>query len=520
METRREWLARTGAVSTASFLDSSSYQADATDAVVIDPTPLFDISPHLYMQFMEPLGSTDGSVEAAWDYTLDAWRKDFVDTVRDLSPGVIRFGGNFSRYYKWREGVGPVNQRPWMRNYDWGGKETNRVGTHEFVSFCRQVGADPFYCVNFEGDGIESFKRTAEGDRTGSAQEAADWVSYANDPNDKLRKANGFPEPYNIKLWQIGNETSYVKEAFSKDQAIAHTLEFAKAMRQRDPGIKLIGWGDKGRGADQLWAGDLLRQAGEHLDYVAIHMMGQSPKRRDTVLDGLRYQADPGRAWEELLELSNNIERRITELEDSIAAQKSPAGIAVTEGHLSLKPHNTNPILYEWLSAVYHARSLNIYQRHGARVKIATAADFNGTRWSVMAVQTPVPKGTSFLMPVASIARLFKLNHGKQGIGVKSAPSSLDIAASRTNDRIFLHVLNMDSRHAVEAAFSVLGGEAVDGRVLQIAPSDLRAYVNQDQAATFKPVEQAIPRSSPLKWRFPAASVSVVELALKPEAIG
>jgi alpha-N-arabinofuranosidase len=172
------------------------------------------------------------------------------------------------------------------------------------------------------------------------------------------------------------------------------------------------------------------------------------------------------------------------------------------------------------LSAVYQARSLNIYQRHGARAKIATAADFNGTRWSVMAVQTPVPKGTTFLMPVASIARLFKLNHGKQGIGVKSAPSSLDIAASRTNDRIFLHVLNMDSRHAVEAAFSVLGREAVDGRVLQIAPSDLRAYVNQDQAATFKPVEQAIPRSSPLKWRFPAASVSVVELALKPEAIG
>ena len=33
----------------------------------IDPAPLFPISPYLYMQFMEPLGVTDGSVEAAWD---------------------------------------------------------------------------------------------------------------------------------------------------------------------------------------------------------------------------------------------------------------------------------------------------------------------------------------------------------------------------------------------------------------------------------------------------------------------
>jgi hypothetical protein len=36
--------------------------------IVIDPQPLIEISPHLYTQFMEPLGTTDASVEAAWDY--------------------------------------------------------------------------------------------------------------------------------------------------------------------------------------------------------------------------------------------------------------------------------------------------------------------------------------------------------------------------------------------------------------------------------------------------------------------
>src|SRR5437588_1747993 len=81
-------------------------------AIVIDPKPLFDISPHLYMQFMEPLGVTDPSVEAAWDYERDDWREDFVDTTRDLAPGMMRFGGLVSRYYKWQEGVGPPSRRP------------------------------------------------------------------------------------------------------------------------------------------------------------------------------------------------------------------------------------------------------------------------------------------------------------------------------------------------------------------------------------------------------------------------
>ncbi len=481
------------------------------DQITVDPTPLFAISPYLYMQFMEPLGTTDSSVEASWDYERDDWRSDFVSVTKDLSPGMMRFGGNFSRYYKWREGVGAVAKRPWMRNYDWGGKETNRVGTHEFVDFCRRVGADPLYCVNFESDGMASLRHTPEGDRSGSAGEAAEWVSYANDPDSRERRANGSAAPYNIKHWQIGNETSYVREAFSKDQAIAKTIEFAKAMRARDPSLQLVGWGDKGRGDPQLWAFDLLERAGEYLSHVAIHMMGQSPRRPDTVLMGLRYQSEPERAWTELLELSNRVEDRIRELEEAIAAKKSSAGIAVTEGHLSLKPHNTNPILYEWLSAVYHARSLNIYQRHGARVKIATAADFQGSRWTVTAVALPVPKGRSFLMPVGSIARLFAKNNGQHGVAA-SGPSSLDVAASRSADKIYVHVVNLDFGRPVTASLFVKGTAIVSARLLEIAPEESREYVNQDRPDIFTPRERPLKPNEPM--RFAARSVSVVELKL------
>src|SRR5581483_3990676 len=213
-----------------------------------------------------------------------------------------------------------------------------------------------------------------------------------------------------------------------------------------------------------------------------------------------RYQRDPQRAWEELSELADNAERRVREIEQ---AAKLP--IAITEGHLSLAPSNSNPILYEWLSAVYHARTMNMYQRHGDRIRIATAADFNGSRWTNVAVMVPTPRGRSFLMPAGSIARLFKRYNGTHAVAVKSAPDGLDIAASRSGNRLYLHVANVNYGRAVEAVLP-----AGRGRVWEIAPVDLRTDVNRDEPDVFQPREKTLTS----RWRFPAGSVSAVELEM------
>lgn len=476
-------------------------------AVFIDPTPRFEISPLLYMQFMEPLGVTDPSVEAAWDYERDDWRADFVETTRDLAPGMLRFGGLMSRYYKWREGVGPPDKRPPYRNYVWGGRESHRVGTHEFVDLCRRTGAEPLYCVNFAGDGDPRYARTREGNRAGDAREAADWVTYSNDPDHAGRRANGSPEPLRVTHWQLGNETSYGNSCFKKDEALAATVEFARAMRARDGGLKLIGWGDSG------WAADLVDRAGEHIDYVAIHMMGQTPLKPDTVLRGNRYQAEPEQAWQELMALiAPRVESKLLALEDTLARHGSRHGIAITEGHLSLAPHNSNPILTEWLTGVYHARVMNLYQRHGATVRIATAADFNGCRWTTNALIHQVPAGISYLLPAGAVMRLFKRHNGRQGVTVKSAPSSLDLAASRTGDRIFLHVANLNYSGATEAAFAVQNRSITGGRVVEITTENPRQEISPLQPDAFKPREHALPAGGIPRWRFPARSVSVVEL--------
>lgn len=487
----------------------------AGDMIVIDPAPQYRVSPHLYMQFMEPLGTTDSSVEAAWRHRQKEWRKDFVQATADLAPQVMRWGGILSRYYKWRETVGPREKRVPMFNYQWGGWESNQVGVPEFLELCKTVGAAPLYCVNFRSDGDQALWK--EG-RSADAKEAAEWVSYCNDPSDSLRKSHGQAAPYEVKLWQLGNETSYGKGQFTVEEAAEQTVLFAKAMRERDRSLQLIAWGDRdGRGLGKpfLWAPEMIKRAGGHVDMVAMHMMGQRPKRKDTVLRGNEYQKAPERAWQELQEMADDVEARISEFVQTVRGADKSKGVAVTEGHLSLAPHNANPILREWLTGVYHARCLNSYLRHGETVKIATAADYQGTRWTVNAVVLPVPNGETYFMPVASVTQLFRKNVGEQGVRVERAPSDLDVVATRTGERVFVHVANKRYSGAVTVSFRVSSSVIAGAKVRAIAPPDLRAYVDADQRKTFTPVEQDLGRGPEFTWRVPAGAVGAVELTLK-----
>jgi hypothetical protein len=242
-------------------------------------------------------------------------------------------------------------------------------------------------------------------------------------------------------------------------------------------------------------------------------MMNQSPVRKESVLRGFKYQSAPEQAWEELMEMvRERVENKLLAIEAELGARKPKAGLAITEGHLSLPPHNSNPILTEWLTGVYHARVMNLYQRHGALVKIATASDFNGTRWTSNSLIHQMPAGASYLLPSGAVARLFKRHNGTRAIAVRSAPSSLDIAASRTENKFFLHVANMQYSSSTEVSLAVNGMAAAAGRVLEIAPENPRQEVTALNPNVFTPQAHTLGKADILRWRFPARSVSVVEL--------
>jgi len=498
--TRREFMKAASAV--ACIVGPAMADGDGP-AIVVDPKPRFDLSPYLYMQFMEPLGTTDGSVAAAWDSANDRWRDDVIDVTRELAPPLLRWGGCFSSYYRWKEGVGPQDKRKPMLNLLWGGVETNEVGTHEFVDFCRRVGAEPFYCVNFESDGRKYWQHDPKGNvRSAGPQEAAEWVRYCNAPDDKLRREHGRAEPYNVRFWQIGNETSYDPNGFDCDTAARRTISFARAMRAEDPSIQLIGWGDSG------WAPRMIEMAGEHLQYVAVHhMFNPDSGMPESPLRGIEYRKDPAKTWDRLMNAANVHDARIREVREQVAKYEMP--LAMTECHFALPGRNRCEVLSTWAAGVADARLLNVHERHGDKLKIATLADFCGTRWQVNAIMIPVPGGESYMMPVALVMALYRHHTGEQAVGVARTPDGLDVTASRTGDRLYLHVVNTRRDRSVTVKLAIDGMGIRSGQVFELA-ADPEFEVIETQARAIKPVRKDLPADG--VWTFPAASVSAVEL--------
>ena len=481
-------------------------QRQAEGAILVDPEPLFELSPYLYMQFMEPLGATDGSVEAAWDHARDEWREDVLEVTRELAPPMLRWGGIFADFYRWREGVGPREKRPSMLNLLWGGVESNQVGTGEFVHLCRHAGAQPLICVNFESDGRKQYTRSKGSVRTADAREAAEWVAYCNDPANRERKAHGHAAPWDVRHWQIGNETSYDTNGFDLETAARKTVEFARAMRAADPAIHLIAWGDSG------WAARMAEVAGEHVQYLAFHHMFNPDSPQRPVLRGEQYRRDPDAAWEQLMAAWTLTDAKIRTIRESLGSRKMP--LAMTECHFAIPGRDRGDVLASWAAGVSYARILNNHQRHGDVLKIATAADFCGTRWQNNAVIIPTPKGNNraYLQPVARVMQLYRHHIGSHAIRVGSQPDGLDVAASRRGDTVYLHVANTRRTRSVTTTIQIAGEAIESGRVFEISadPTEEVSYLNA--AEVMRTRERRF--SSESVWEFPPASVSALEIQI------
>ncbi len=116
------------------------------------------------------------------------YNPDFVAAARDMGIRVIRWpGGNNADAYDWKrdEMIRPGQRIPWS-----GG-----ISLPEIAAFARSIGAELSITVNFG---------------TMTARDAADLVAYCNGPVDNpwgaLRASQGFPEPLQVRFFEIGNE--------------------------------------------------------------------------------------------------------------------------------------------------------------------------------------------------------------------------------------------------------------------------------------------------------------------------
>jgi alpha-L-arabinofuranosidase len=430
-----------------------------------------------------------------------------LEAARELAPGLIRWpGGIVSSFYHWRDAVGPRARRIPMPNTSWGGMESNNVGTHEFIEFCRAVASDPLIAVNFEAEGNRWLGSFAGRDRRGTPAEAAEWVRYCNDPSHRLRRRNGSREAFGVKLWQIGNETSYDKESFDVEAAARRTAVFAKAMKAADPSIRVIGWGDSG------WAPKMIEICGEHLAYVAFHHHFGSALEASP-LGWNDWRRDPAETWRHLMSVSVLAERKIAEMRAHLKGSR--VRLAMTEGHFALPGRNRSDVMATWAAGVADARMLNVHERNGDVLDIATLADFFGTTWRNNALMICQPGEVTYPMPVARVMSLFIRYRGERELAVVSSPKDLDVTASRTGDTVFVHVVNTSRTRAVASPL-VVEGAAVRSGVAYAIAAEAMLEIDQHNHSVLAPSERKLPRGA--AWTFPPASVTAVELELRAAA--
>ncbi|MBE6561150.1 MAG: alpha-L-arabinofuranosidase [Ruminococcaceae bacterium] len=468
------------------------------------------ISPYLYMQFLEPLGTADSSVDAAWDYLNNCWQPVFIEKYKQLAPPMLRFGGCFASYYHWKEAVGPRESRIPMLNLCWDGLYSNQVGTDEVISLCRESGSEPLFVVNMESDGRMHWAYPKPGmDRLGTAAEAAEWVDYCNNPDNALRRSHGIADPYNIRYWQIGNETSYDKRGFDAATTARKTKEFARAMREADPTIKLLAWSDSG------WTSRICETAGEEIDYLAFHHHFNSGLR-DSPLVGDKYRDDPGETWYHLM----NAHRSLVECLDRMREEAAPYGkrLAMTEGHFSLHGHggrNCCEVLSTWGAGVSYARCLNVIERNADILDIATMADFVGNRWQVntLILPTPIRSGKAYFQPVGEIMRLFRHHIGTHAVKI-DAPIGVDATASISADgnTLYVHLVNPNRTEAVRLEF-FCDDAPVKGINAWFIAEDSMTEVSALNPNVFTPVSRSC---EGCEFYLPPAGVAALEIPLCP----
>lgn len=177
-------------------------------------------------------------------------RLDLANKLEDMSPAFLRFpGGNFiesntiTNAVRWKESIGPIEERPGHQNDAWGYWSTDGLGAHEFFLWCEDMGMEPMYDV-YAGLSLgyaNSSDRVVPLDELGPyVQDALDIIEYANgDTNTTwgaVRAANGHPEPFNMKYLEIGNENGGA--LYDERYAV-----FYDAVKAEYPAINLIASG-------------------------------------------------------------------------------------------------------------------------------------------------------------------------------------------------------------------------------------------------------------------------------------
>jgi alpha-N-arabinofuranosidase len=334
--------------------------------------------------------------------TVGGWRPDVVKALRELKPGVIRFGGSTVEYpnFEWTSLIGDADHRKSFRA--WGGLQNPAAGIEEIVQLIQAVDAEPLMCVRFNGK---------------SPKDAADEVEYFNGASSTkmgaLREKNGHREPYKIKYWQVGNEVTSPEY----DSKLA---DFCKAMKAVDPQIKVL---------SSFPTPNSIKNAAQFLDYVAPH----------------HYSADLN--W-----MSRNF-GEIRELLKQHAPGKS-IHVAVTEWNTTAGDAGPRrAMLWTLSNALAVARYHNLMHRNCDLVEIANRSNLTNSFCSGI---IQCNRSTLYKTPTYYAQQLYSNLAGTVPLKIDGKADGLDASATLSEDgkTVTLFVVN-DSANDLPAQLNL-----------------------------------------------------------------
>jgi alpha-N-arabinofuranosidase len=476
------------------------------------------IDRNLFGQFAEHLGH--GVYEGIWvgpDSKIPntrGIRNDVVAALKAIKVPNVRWpGGCFADEYHWRKGIGP--QRLVTLNPNWGGViEPNTFGTHEFMDFLDQIGAEAFISINVG---------------SGTPQEAAEWLEYLTTPQlttqSTERAANGHPAPYKIAYLGIGNESWDCGGNMTPDYYVSQLKIYSRFVRNFNPAqqgkdqmLKIA----VGPGANEPrfieWT-DAVMKAWQHRqwswDLQGLSLHSYTVVRWDNKFASAGFgESEYSQILKATLEMEDLI-NKYSAIMDKYDPEKKIALVVDEWGAWYAPLPGSNPgFLVQQNSlrdAILAALNLNIFARHGDRVRMANIAQMiNVLQAMIMTnkekiVLTPtyyvykmyLPFQDATFVPVA-------FNAGTYTHGEITLPRVDAIAARDAKGKLWLEFTNLDPNQSIEIETTITGIKA------KAAAGETLTAPKVDSVNTFEVPSVVIPKPV-------AANIQGERLTLKLE---
>jgi alpha-N-arabinofuranosidase len=469
-------------------------------------SPQTDLHARLEIVFDGPATLWVGAVSLMRGDNFHGMRRDVIRRLKELGVSLLRWpGGAFTRDYRWKEGLQPLDKRPpihcpflpFSDQYDF-----HEVGTDEYLALSRELGCRPCITVTM---GI------AEG-----AQEAADWVQYCNGsagtPWGKLRGQRGHADPYAVEHWCIGNEIwgEWMGPAYSTAEQYARNLrQFAAAMRKADPRLVLIASGTDGVTLGNEWDRTIVTRSGDCFDWISLHHYSPITKALAGPEGAREFTRQACQPREEVLAWLAEMRRAID--------GSSPAGkripIAFDEWNLWhnwFTRHEESPWHVGPIDAAFAAAQLHMFCQQAGPLDLASAAMFQPVNEGLIRVKP-------FTAELTAMGQAFALlrAHGG-GRLLKTDPPrdarAVDACASLSADgkHVVLSLLNRAADQPREVTVS-LEGRRPAGAVATILSVE---RLEPDALLSRRSEEPAIDERGRINLRLPPFGIALVDLLL------